>query len=124
MSAILIAALLAAAPAARTIGLAVTEKGFEPSKIEVKKGEPLHLVVTRKTDATCATELVIKDQGIRKELPLNQPVTFDFTPTKSGEMTYACGMGMITNLCIDQFFEIRESLLINALLVISHESIL
>ncbi len=42
MKAILIATLLAAAPAARTIDLAVTDKGFEPSKIEVKKGDPVH----------------------------------------------------------------------------------
>ena len=95
MNAILIAILLASAPAARTIDLAVTNKGFEPSKIEVKKGEPFHLVVTRKTDATCAKELVIQDQGIRKELPLDKAVAIDFTPEKSGEIRYVCGMGMI-----------------------------
>jgi plastocyanin domain-containing protein len=95
MKAMLIAILFAAAPAARTIDLAVTTNGFEPSKIEVKKGEPLHLVVTRKTDATCAKELVIQDAGIRKELPLDRAVAIDFTPQKSGEVRYACGMGMI-----------------------------
>ena len=95
MTAILIASLLAAAPAARTIDLAVTEKGFEPSKVEVKKGQPVHLVVTRKTEATCATELVIQDQGVRKELPLNKAVAIDFTPQKSGEISYVCGMDMI-----------------------------
>jgi plastocyanin domain-containing protein len=98
----LIAALLAAAPAARKVEMRVTEKGFEPSRIEVKKGEPLHLVVTRKTDATCAKELVIKDQNLRKELPLDKAVAFDFTPNKAGEMTYACGMGMITGVLVVQ----------------------
>jgi len=95
MNAILIATLLAAAPAARTIDLAVTNKGFEPEQVEVKKGEPLHLVVTRKTDATCATEIVIADMGIKKELPLNKAVAIDFTPQKSGRIRYACGMDMI-----------------------------
>src|SRR3954467_10165830 len=95
MNAILIATLLAAAPAARTIELAVTNKGFEPEKIEVKKGEPVHLVVTRKTEATCATEIVIKDLGIKKDLPLNKPVSIDFTPQKSGRLQYACAMDMI-----------------------------
>jgi hypothetical protein len=33
----------------------VTDKGFEPNNVTVKKGKPLHLVVTRKTDQTCAT---------------------------------------------------------------------
>jgi plastocyanin domain-containing protein len=103
MNAILIVALLVGtAPGARNVEMAVTAKGFEPARIEVKKGEPLHLVVTRKTDATCAKELVIKDEGLRKELPLNQSVSFDFTPTKSGEMTYACGMGMITGVLVVQ----------------------
>jgi plastocyanin domain-containing protein len=95
MNAILIATLLAAAPAVRTIELAVTSKGFEPEKVEVKKGEPVHLVVTRKTEVTCATEIVIKSLGIKKELPLNKPVAIDFTPQKSGEIAYACGMDMV-----------------------------
>jgi len=95
MYAILIATLLAAAPAARTIDLAVTKQGFEPEEVQVKKGEPVHLVVTRKTDATCATEIVIKDLGIKKELPLNKAVAIDFTPQKSGRIHYACGMDML-----------------------------
>jgi plastocyanin domain-containing protein len=102
MKGIWIATLLAAAPAARTIDLTVTEKGFEPDKIEVKKGEPVHLVVTRKTDATCAKELVIQDQGVRKELPLNKAVSIDFTPEKSGEVRYACGMGMMGGVLLVQ----------------------
>jgi len=52
MKAMLIATLLAAAPATRDVEMKVTERGFEPNRIEVKKGVPLHLVVTRKTDAT------------------------------------------------------------------------
>jgi len=102
MKAMLIAALLAAAPAARNVEMKVTDKGFEPSRIEVKKGEPLHLVVTRKTDATCAKVLVIKDQNLRKELPLDKAVAFDFTPNKAGEMTYVCGMGMISGVLVVQ----------------------
>jgi plastocyanin domain-containing protein len=102
MKAMMIAALLAAAPAARNIEMKVTDKGFEPSRIEVKKGEPLHFVVTRKTDATCAKELVIEDRDLRKKLPLDQSVSFDFTPDKTGEITYACGMGMISGLLVVQ----------------------
>ena len=93
MKAILIAGLLiAAAPSVRSIEMSVIDKGFEPARIEMKKGEPVHLVVTRKTDATCAKELVIKNEKLRKDLPLNKPVAFDFTPNKTGEMAYVCGM--------------------------------
>jgi plastocyanin domain-containing protein len=108
MTAAIISALLILAPVhakadeARTVELSVTDKGFEPSNIAVKKGEPLHLVVTRKTDQTCATSIDIKDAGIRKDLPLNKPVTIDFTPEKAGEIRYACGMGMIGGVLLVQ----------------------
>ena len=65
-----VAGLLSSANAdnkrARTVELTVTEKGFEPTPVKVKKGEPLELVVTRKTDKTCATAIVVKDYDIKK----------------------------------------------------------
>ncbi|HEY8210929.1 MAG TPA: copper transporter, partial [Myxococcaceae bacterium] len=36
-----------AAPAARTVELKVTDKGFEPTPVKVKKGEPIRLRITR-----------------------------------------------------------------------------
>src|SRR4051794_15635790 len=80
--------------APKTVQLSVTEKGFEPSPVTLKKGEPVKLVVTRKTDQTCATEIVIPEYEIQKELPLGKPVEIAFTPKKSGEVAYGCGMGM------------------------------
>jgi plastocyanin len=81
-----------AGAASATISLAVTEDGFEPGKVTVKKGQPVTLVVTRKTETTCATEIVFDDPPQRAKLPLNQPVTLAFTPTKTGELKYGCGM--------------------------------
>lgn len=80
--------------------IAVTSEGFVPARIAVKRGEPVKLVVTRKTDRTCAKEIVIKDYGIQRALPLNEPVTIEFTPEKSGEVRYACGMDMITGVVV------------------------
>jgi plastocyanin domain-containing protein len=108
MTAAMISALLLLTPVnakadkPRTVELSVTDKGFEPSNVTMKKGEPLHLVVTRKTDHTCAIAIDIKDAGIRKDLPLNQPVAIDFTPEKAGELRYACGMGMIGGVLLVQ----------------------
>lgn len=79
----------------RTIDLEVTEKGFEPNRVKVTKGEPLKLVITRKTDATCAKEITIPAENIRAALPLDKPVTLAFTPKKSGDLEYSCGIGMI-----------------------------
>lgn len=97
ISALIVLAPLAAQAAdkPRTVELSVTEKGFEPQKLTVKKGEPVHLLVTRKTDKTCATAIDIKDMGIRKDLPLNKAVAIDFTPKKTGDIHYLCGMGMM-----------------------------
>ncbi len=79
----------------RVVQLAVTGNGFEPSKVKVRKGEKVRLVVTRKTERTCAKEIVIQDHGINAPLPLEKAVVVEFTPTRSGEIKYTCGMGMI-----------------------------
>jgi plastocyanin domain-containing protein len=82
----------------RVVQVTVTDEGFVPSKIKAKKGEKVRLVVTRKTNSTCAKEIVIKDQGINQPLPLDKAVTVEFTPTKPGEIRYACGMDMIAGV--------------------------
>ena len=74
------------------IAISVTEKGFEPTPIQVAKGQPVTLVVTRKTDQTCATELTLPEYKIDKKLPLDQPVEITFTPEKAGELVYGCAM--------------------------------
>lgn len=82
----------AQAPLSNQVTMAVTDKGFEPQDLRVRKGQPVTLVITRKTDATCATEIVIDEYGIKTKLPLDQPVTVRFTPKKSGVLKYGCAM--------------------------------
>jgi len=79
----------------RTVDMEVTSAGFVPSQVKVKKGQKTLLKITRKTDRTCATEVVIKDYGINTPLPLNKTVTVALTPKASGEIHYACAMNMI-----------------------------
>lgn len=76
------------------VRIAVTEKGFTPAVVTVKAGQPVTLLVTRKTDRTCATELVLREHGIDQKLPLNETVAIQFTPEQAGELHYACGMDM------------------------------
>ena len=71
----------------------VTDKGFEPANVTVKKGEPVTLVITRVTEQTCATDIVIDDYGINTKLPLNKAVTVTFTPKTAGDLKYGCAMG-------------------------------
>ena len=84
------------AAAVRTVEIKVTEAGFEPREIKVKKGEPTKLVFTRKTDQTCITAIDIPDEKVAKfELPLNKPVALTITPKKAGVEAFHCSaMGM------------------------------
>ena len=82
----------------QVVQLAVTKEGFVPSRVTVKAGQPVKLVVTRKTEQTCATEIVMKDFGVKQDLPLEKPVTVSITPKKPGEYRYACGMDMIAGV--------------------------
>lgn len=79
--------------------IAVTDKGFEPDKVTVKKGEPVELVFTRTTDKTCIKEVVL-DTGapkkIQKALPLNKPVRIKTKFAKAGSLSYACNMNMFS----------------------------
>jgi plastocyanin domain-containing protein len=64
------------------------------SGLKLKTGVPAKVTFVRKTDETCAKEVVIKEYNIDRKLPLNEPVTVEFTPRK-GEITFACGMDML-----------------------------
>lgn len=79
----------------RTVNVAVTSDGFVPAVIPAKKGEVLNLVVTRKIEQTCATELVQKEQGVNAPLPLGEPVTVTLRAPKDGQLRFSCAHGHI-----------------------------
>jgi plastocyanin domain-containing protein len=79
----------------RTFEMKVTDDGFVPSRVKVKKGEKVRFVITRTTDRTCATEIQIEGTKVNEPLPLGKAVTVEFTPAKSGEIKYACAMGHV-----------------------------
>jgi hypothetical protein len=80
----------------------VTEKGFEPDRVSVRAGAPARLTFLRTTDRTCATEIVFPSLGVKRALPLNEPVLIDFTPAKSGDVAFACGMNMLKGVVVVQ----------------------
>jgi hypothetical protein len=73
----------------------VNERGYQPDTVQLRRGVPARLVFVRKVEATCSTEVVLADFGIRRELPFDKPVTIEFTPGKKGDFTFSCGMGML-----------------------------
>ena len=78
----------------KEVQVAVTDNGFEPANVVVKKGQPAVLVITRKSQNTCATEVVFTETGRKYDLPLNTPVRVDLTGASPGTVHYACGMDM------------------------------
>ncbi len=72
----------------------VVEGGYTPDAISVSKGKTTKINFIRKDPSSCLEEVVISDFKIRKFLPLNQKVTVEITPQKTGEFDFACGMNM------------------------------
>ena len=83
------------------VEMIVNEEGFVPSRVKARAGQPLTLAITRKTDKTCATEIVFKGQEGKTELPLDKTVEVVFTPKASGEVAFGCGMGMMIGGVLD-----------------------
>lgn len=82
------------------VKLVVTEKGFEPNSIDVKPGSDVVLMITRKTDSTCAKQVQVSSKELKADLPLNKPVTFKLGKLEKGEVRFACGMDMISGVLV------------------------
>jgi plastocyanin domain-containing protein len=81
----------AAETAPRRIDIKVTDAGFEPRQITVKRGQPITLAFTRITNGTCITAIDIPEEGVKEfELPLNKTVTLTITPKKKGTERFHC----------------------------------
>jgi len=80
--------------AAGPIAISVDASGYHPGSVQAPAGKPARLVFTRTTDEGCGQQLAFPALGIRKDLPLNQPVGVDITMPASGSVTFTCGMNM------------------------------
>ena len=74
----------------------VTVKGgYSPDVIVVKKDTPVRLNFYRDEASSCSEQVVFGDFGIARDLPAFKTTPIEFTPDKSGEFTFACGMNML-----------------------------
>jgi len=69
--------------------------GYGPAAVFVAKGKPVRLDFTRREASPCS-ELVIFD-GVdrRAELPENETVSVEFTPRRTGRITFGCHRGTL-----------------------------
>jgi plastocyanin domain-containing protein len=68
---------------------------YEPKSIAVKKGQPVRLAFYRKDDKNCGGEVVFPKLGIKKELPVGETISVEFTPQETGDLAFTCGMDMM-----------------------------
>ena len=82
--------------ASNVLEVKVTDAGFEPRELKLKKGEATTIIFTRVTDRTCITAIDIPDEGVKSfQLPLNRPAHLTITPKKAGIEPFHCSaMGM------------------------------
>jgi plastocyanin domain-containing protein len=76
------------------IAIHVTTDGFVPKHATAPRGQPVTLVITRDTDQTCATQLVVQGIDSTWDLPLHRAVHIDVPQGVTDTLRYVCGMGM------------------------------
>ena len=87
---------------AQTAKVVVSEQGYEPARVTLRAGTPSRITFVRTTDKTCGTEVVFSSLNIKRALPLNEPVVIEFTPAKSGDIAFVCGMNMLHGTVVVQ----------------------
>ena len=88
--------------AASEVHIDVTDKGFEPEEVKIPAGQAVTVVMTRKTDQTCAKEVEFASLKQKYALPLNQPVRITLPASQAGTLSYQCGMHMLSGRIVVQ----------------------
>ena len=74
----------------------VTVKGgYSPDVIVVDRGRPVRLNFRREETSSCSEQVILGDFGIARDLPAFKTTPVEFTPEKSGEFSFTCGMNML-----------------------------
>jgi plastocyanin domain-containing protein len=69
--------------------------GYDPDVIVVRKGRPVRLDFYRDETSSCSETVVLPEFGIAQSLPPFRTTPVEFTPERSGEFTFTCGMSML-----------------------------
>jgi sulfite exporter TauE/SafE len=74
----------------------VRSNGYSTVTQQIQAGVPVKLTLLSTNVTSCAKSFLIPTLGISKILPENGATTIEFTPSKTGTLSYTCGMGMYT----------------------------
>ena len=76
------------------VNMDVGAGGYSPKSFVLKKGVPVKWNVNVKQLTGCNRELVVGQYNINKQLKQGMNI-IEFTPAKTGTVTFTCGMGML-----------------------------
>ncbi|GAB5521429.1 MAG: hypothetical protein RhofKO_36800 [Rhodothermales bacterium] len=69
--------------------------GYDPKEITLQADVPARFVVTRTDPNSCLERINLAEFDLELiDLPLNEAVSIEFTPTEAGTFTFVCGMDM------------------------------
>lgn len=80
------------------VNITVTNTGYKSDINTLKVGVPVKITLNTKNVKGCTRAFTIPDLNVFKQLPENGSESFEFTPQKTGALTYTCSMGMYSGL--------------------------
>ncbi len=79
---------------AQVVEMHVTNIGFEPNVLHLKRGVPVNWVIKGDDVTGCTSKIIIPSLGISQNISAGNNV-INFTPDKAGEIPFSCWMGMV-----------------------------
>ncbi len=78
----------------QVINMVVDYNGYSPSTFNLKKGVAVRWVIDGQQISGCTNEIMVPEMNIRQKLKQGENI-IEFTPTKSGNISFSCWMGMV-----------------------------
>lgn len=81
--------------AEQVVEMHVTNAGFSPSVLHIKKGVPVRWVIKGDNVTSCTSKIIIPSLGISQAISSGDNVVNFTPPDKVGEIPFSCWMGMV-----------------------------
>ena len=80
------------------ITININSNGYSPRNLRVKANQPVELTLKNNEAYSCASAFSFRAFGLYADLGPREQKVFSFTPTKPGNYTFSCSMGMYTGI--------------------------
>jgi sulfite exporter TauE/SafE/copper chaperone CopZ len=79
----------------RIIRMKETNRGYVPNSFVILKDQPVKWIIDAEAPYSCASAIVVPTLKIQTQLKPGENIV-EFTPNKTGEISFSCSMGMYT----------------------------